>query len=214
MTAQRKTSYSNTLGLLVKRVVDLIGATAALVILAPLLSIVALLVRIVLGSPVLFQQIRPGYKAQPFTCLKFRTMADKRDQTGESLSDAERLTWFGRFLRSTSVDELPELINVIVGDMSLVGPRPLLMRYLDRYTPEQMGRHDVKPGITGWAQINGRNAASWEQKFAHDLWYVENRSFWLDLKILVLTLWKTLKREGISNSGHATMPEFFSSKQP
>ena len=135
-------------------------------------------------------------------------MTDKRDAKGQLLSDAERLTPLGQVLRSTSLDELPELINVIRGEMSLVGPRPLLMQYLGRYTPEQMRRHDVEPGITGWAQINGRNAASWEQKFAYDVWYVENRSFWLDLKILALTLWKTLQREGISQRGHATMPEF------
>jgi lipopolysaccharide/colanic/teichoic acid biosynthesis glycosyltransferase len=141
-------------------------------------------------------------------------MTDKRDAHGKLLSDAERLTPLGRFLRSTSLDELPELINVIRGEMSLVGPRPLLMQYLDRYTPEQMRRHDVQPGITGWAQVNGRNAASWEQKFAYDLWYVENRTLWLDLKILTLTPWKMLKREGISNAGHVTMPEFAGYGQP
>jgi lipopolysaccharide/colanic/teichoic acid biosynthesis glycosyltransferase len=195
-------------GLAAKRVFDLLVATAALVALSPLLAAIVLIVRIFLGSPVLFRQTRPGYKAQPFTCLKFRTMTDKRDASGQLLPDAERLTAFGRFLRTTSLDELPELINVIRGEMSLVGPRPLLMQYLDRYTPEQMCRHDAKPGISGWAQINGRNSASWEQKFAYDVWYVENRSFWLDLKVLALTPWKTLKREGISNGQHATMPEF------
>jgi lipopolysaccharide/colanic/teichoic acid biosynthesis glycosyltransferase len=195
-------------GLAAKRVFDLLVATAALVALSPLLAAIVLIVRIFLGSPVLFRQTRPGYKAQPFTCLKFRTMTDKRDASGQLLPDAERLTALGRFLRTTSLDELPELINVIRGEMSLVGPRPLLMQYLDRYTPEQMCRHDAKPGISGWAQINGRNSASWEQKFAYDVWYVENRSFWLDLKVLALTPWKTLKREGISNGQHATMPEF------
>jgi lipopolysaccharide/colanic/teichoic acid biosynthesis glycosyltransferase len=194
--------------LAVKRAFDLIVATAALIALSPLLAMVALAVKIFLASPVLFRQVRPGYKARPFTCLKFRTMTDKRDAEGQLLSDAERLTALGRFLRSTSVDELPELINVIRGEMSLVGPRPLLMQYLDRYTPEQMRRHNAKPGITGWAQINGRNGASWEQKFAYDVWYVENSGFWLDLKILALTPWKTLKREGISQAGHATMQEF------
>ena len=192
----------------VKRVLDLIFATVALIALSPLLAAIAVVVRIFLGSPILFRQIRPGYKADPFTCLKFRTMTDKRGANCQLLSDAKRLTPLGRFLRNTSLDELPELINVIRGEMSLVGPRPLLMQYLDRYTPEQMRRHEVKPGITGWAQINGRNAASWEQKFAYDIWYVENRSFWLDLKILALTPWKTLRREGISNGGHVTMPEF------
>ena len=177
-------------------------------VLSPLLLAVAGIVQIFLGSPVLFRQLRPGYKGRPFTCLKFRTMTDRRDANGHLLSDAERLTPLGRFLRSTSLDELPELINVIRGEMSLVGPRPLLMQYLVRYTPEQMRRHEVKPGVTGWAQINGRNAASWEQKFAYDIWYVENQSFWLDLKILALTPSKILTREGISQPGHATMREF------
>jgi lipopolysaccharide/colanic/teichoic acid biosynthesis glycosyltransferase len=201
-------------GLAVKRTFDLIVAAVALVALSPFLAVVALVVRIFLGSPVLFRQVRPGYKARPFTCLKFRTMTDKRDAEGQLLSDAQRLTALGRFLRSTSLDELPELINVIHGEMSLVGPRPLLTQYLDRYTPEQMRRHEVRPGITGWAQINGRNASSWERKFADDVWYVENRSLWLDLKILMLTPWKTLKREGISQAGHATMQEFHTAVRP
>jgi sugar transferase EpsL len=213
MTAQVNISHSCTFGMVAKRIVDLVGATVLLAALAPPLLIVGLVVRIFLGSPVLFRQVRPGYKARPFTCLKFRTMTDKRDSNAQLLPDAERLTPLGIFLRSTSLDELPELINVICGEMSLVGPRPLLTEYLDRYTPEQMRRHDVKPGITGWAQINGRNASSWERKFAHDVWYVENRSLWLDLKILALTPWKTLKREGISQGGHATMPEFMGYRQ-
>ncbi len=200
--------------LVAKRAFDLFVAASVLIVLSPLLVAIAVVVRIFLGAPVLFRQARPGYKARPFTCLKFRTMTDKRDAKGQLLSDAERLTPLGQFLRSTSLDELPELINVIRGEMSLVGPRPLLMQYLGRYTPEQMRRHDVEPGITGWAQINGRNAASWEQKFAYDVWYVENRSFWLDLKILALTLWKTLQREGISQRGHATMPEFRGAARP
>jgi sugar transferase EpsL len=197
-----------------KRIFDVALSATVLAMLSPLLGMVELVVWIFLGSPVLFRQTRPGYKARPFTCLKFRTMTDRRDAEGQLLSDAERLTSLGRFLRTTSLDELPELINVICGEMSLVGPRPLLMQYLNRYTPEQMRRHDVLPGITGWAQINGRNAASWEQKFAYDVWYVENRTLWLDLKILALTPWKMLKREGISNSGHATMPEFMGYGQP
>ena len=200
---------SKTTALLAKRAFDLVGAIAALVVLAPLLLIVAVLVKIFLGSPILFRQSRPGWHGKPFTCLKFRTMTDAKDAEGRLLPDADRMTAFGRFLRSSSIDELPELINVIRGEMSVVGPRPLLPQYLERYTPEQMRRHEVKPGITGWAQVNGRNAASWEQKFAYDVWYVDNRGFWLDLKILALTLWKTLRREGVSQSGHATMPEFF-----
>jgi len=182
-----------------------------LVLLLPPLALVALLVRVKLGSPVLFRQLRPGLRCQPFTLYKFRTMTDARDAQGRLLPDAERLTRLGRFLRSTSADELPELFNVLKGDMSLVGPRPLLMQYLDRYTPEQMRRHEVKPGITGWAQVNGRNAITWEQKFALDVWYVDHRSLGLDLKILALTLWKTLRREGISQPGQATMEEFMGS---
>lgn len=196
-----------------KRIFDVAVSATVLVALSPLLALVAVIVRIFLGSPVLFRQVRPGYKARPFTCLKFRTMTDKRDAQGQFLSDAERLTPLGRFLRSASLDELPELINVIRGEMSLVGPRPLLMQYLGRYTKEQMRRHDIHPGITGWAQVNGRNTATWEQKFTYDVWYVENRNFWLDLKILALTLWKALKREGISSGGHATMPEFTGFRQ-
>src|SRR5271166_3314022 len=186
---------SKTAALLAKRAFDLLGAIAALVVLAPLLLIVAVLVKIFLGSPILFRQSRPGWHGKPFTCLKFRTMTDAKDAEGRLLPDADRMTAFGRFLRSSSIDELPELINVIRGEMSLVGPRPLLPQYLERYTPEQMRRHEVKPGITGWAQVNGRNSANWEQKFAYDVWYVENRSFWLDLKVLALTLWKILTRE-------------------
>jgi lipopolysaccharide/colanic/teichoic acid biosynthesis glycosyltransferase len=204
-----KSIAQRTAGLVAKRAFDLVGAIAGLVVLAPLLLTVAALVRIFLGSPILFRQSRPGWNGKLFMCLKFRTMTDARDAEGRLLADAERMTGFGRFLRRSSIDELPELINVIRGDMSLVGPRPLLPQYLERYTAEQMRRHEVKPGITGWAQVNGRNSANWEQKFAYDIWYVGNRSFWLDLKILVLTLWRTLTREGISQPGHATMPEFF-----
>lgn len=156
----------------------------------------------------LFRQMRPGLHGEPFTLYKFRTMTDARDADGNLLPDAQRLTRFGRFLRSTSLDELPELWNVLKGDMSLVGPRPLLMQYLERYTPEQKRRHEVRPGITGWAQVNGRNAITWEEKFALDVWYVDNQSLWLDLRILMLTVWKVLRREAISQAGNATMTEF------
>jgi lipopolysaccharide/colanic/teichoic acid biosynthesis glycosyltransferase len=173
-----------------------------------MIALIALLVWLKLGPPILFRQQRPGLHGRAFTLNKFRTMTDARDDQGNLLPDARRLTRCGRFLRSTSLDELPELFNVLKGDMSLVGPRPLLTRYLDRYTPEQMRRHEVKPGITGWAQVNGRNAITWEQKFALDLWYVDNWSFWLDLKIIILTIWKVLTCEGISQPGRATMEEF------
>ena len=195
-----------------KRLFDLAVAVPASVIAAPILGLVALLVRAKLGAPVLFRQTRPGLYGKPFTLYKFRTMTDARDAQGNLLPDAARLTPFGRFLRSTSLDELPELWNVLRGDMSLVGPRPLLMQYLDRYTPDQARRHEVRPGITGWAQINGRNALTWEQKFALDVWYVDHLSFWLDLKIIALTLWKILKREGISQPGQATV-EYFHGNQ-
>lgn len=191
-----------------KTFLDLVLTGIALILLSPVLAVIALLVRIKLGSPVLFRQQRPGLHGKPFTLLKFRTMTDARDADGNLLPDEQRLTSFGQFLRRTSLDELPELFNVLKGDMSLVGPRPLLMQYLERYTPEQMRRHEVKPGITGWAQVNGRNALSWEEKFALDVWYVDHLSLWLDLKIIVLTVWKVLRREGISQDGFATMPEF------
>ena len=194
-----------------KRVLDLVLTVLALIMLSPILASVALMVRVRLGSSVLFCQVRPGLHGRPFTIFKFRTMTDARDAQGNLLPDAERLTPLGRFLRSTSLDELPELLNVLKGDMSLVGPRPLMMQYLDRYTPEQMRRHEVKPGITGWAQVNGRNAITWEHKFALDVWYVDHWSLGLDLKILALTLWKILKREGISQPGQATMEEFMGS---
>jgi lipopolysaccharide/colanic/teichoic acid biosynthesis glycosyltransferase len=203
-----RSAAQTTAGLVAKRAFDLVGATAALVVLAPLLLMVAALVRIFLGSPILFRQSRPGWNGKLLMCLKFRTMTQARDAEGRLLPDAERMTVFGRFLRRSSIDELPELINVIRGEMSLVGPRPLLAQYLERYAPEQMRRHEVKPGITGWAQVNGRNSASWEQKFAFDVWYVENQSFCLDVKILALTILKTLRREGISQPGHVTMEEF------
>lgn len=191
-----------------KSFLDLALTGIALVLLSPVLFVIALLVRIKLGSPIFFRQQRPGLYGRPFTLLKFRTMTDARDADGNLLPDEQRLTSFGRFLRRTSLDELPELFNVLKGDMSLVGPRPLLMQYLDRYTPQQMRRHEVKPGLTGWAQVNGRNALSWEEKFALDVWYVDHLSLWLDLKIISLTIWKVLRREGISREGFATMPEF------
>jgi sugar transferase EpsL len=191
-----------------KRILDLMVSIPLLVLASPVLAVTALLVRLRLGSPVLFRQRRPGLHGRPFTVLKFRTMTDRRDAYGALLPDAERLTPFGRALRSTSLDELPGLFNVAAGEMSLVGPRPLLMEYLDRYTPEQMRRHDVKPGITGWAQVNGRNALTWEQKFAFDVWYVDHLSLALDLKIMALTAWRSLKREGISQPGQATAREF------
>ena len=194
-----------------KRFLDLIAALTALIVLMSVLAVLALLVRVNLGAPVLFRQTRPGLHGKPFTLYKFRTMTDARDAQGNLLPDAERLTAFGRFLRATSLDELPELWNVLKGDMSLVGPRPLLMQYLDRYTPEQARRHEVRPGITGWAQVNGRNALTWEQKFALDVWYVDHVSFWLDIKIIALTFWKILKREGINQPGQATAEEFFGS---
>lgn len=191
-----------------KRAMDLTLTAPGLLLLAPILCVVALLVRLKLGSPVLFRQQRPGLHGKPFWLLKFRTMTDARDAEGNLLPDAQRLTPFGRFLRATSLDEFPELLNVLKGEMSLVGPRPLLMQYLERYTPEQARRHEVRPGITGWAQVNGRNALSWEEKFALDVWYVDHQSLWLDLKILFLTFWKVFRREGISQEGQATMEEF------
>ena len=191
-----------------KRAFDLALTIPTLVVLSPVLVLIALLVRLTLGSPVLFRQKRPGLHGEPFTLLKFRTMANLYDQEGRPLPDEKRLTRLGRFLRRPSLDELPELINVLKGEMSLVGPRPLLMQYLDRYTPEQARRHEVKPGITGWAQINGRNALTWEEKFKLDVWYVEHRSLALDLKILLHTPFRVLRGYGISAEGHATMPEF------
>ena len=191
-----------------KRAADFGCATIGLLFLAPVLSILAVLVRFKLGSPVLFRQQRPGLHGKPFMLLKFRTMTDARDGDGNLLPDSERLTGFGRFLRKTSLDELPELWNVLKGDMSLVGPRPLLMQYLDRYTPEQARRHEVKPGMTGWAQVNGRNALTWEEKFKLDVWYVDHQSFWLDMKIIAMTIWKVLRREGINQTGQATAEEF------
>ena len=191
-----------------KRAVDVMVSAVALVALLPLLAVIAGLVRMFLGAPVLFSQVRAGYRARLFRIWKFRTMSNRRDDQGCLLPDEQRLGWFGKLLRSTSLDELPELWNVLKGDMSLVGPRPLLPEYLPRYTAFQRRRLEVKPGITGWAQVNGRNALSWEQKFELDVWYVDHQSFWLDLKILWMTGWQVLRGRGISQPGHATMPEF------
>lgn len=191
-----------------KRLFDVVVSACALLVLALPLLVVVWMVRRKLGSPVFFTQVRPGMHGKPFKMVKFRSMTSERGPDGELLPDAVRLTPFGRFLRSTSLDELPELWNVLKGDMSLVGPRPLLMEYLPLYSPEQARRHDVRPGITGWAQVNGRNAISWEDKFKLDTWYVDNRSLWLDIKILWLTVKKVLVREGISAAGEATMSKF------
>ena len=191
-----------------KRVFDLVVASVGLIVLAPLLGITALAVRLSLGRPVVFAQRRPGWGARPFTLYKFRTMRAARAADGRLLPDRERLTRLGRLLRRTSVDELPELINVIRGDMSLVGPRPLLMEYLPRYTSEQARRHDVRPGITGWAQLNGRNTVPWERRFALDVWYVEHQSCRLDIRILLLTLWQALAQVGVSQPGEGTEEHF------
>lgn len=193
---------------IVKRFFDLVGAVCGLVLLSPILSAVALLIRHEMGSPVFFRQTRPGHHGKPFQMIKFRTMRDAIDDSGRPLPDGERLTKLGRFLRSSSLDELPELWNVLKGDMSLVGPRPLLMEYLPLYSPEQARRHEVRPGVTGWAQVNGRNAISWNEKFALDVWYVDNRSLWLDVQIIWLTIRKVIKRDGISAAGEATMSKF------
>ena len=193
---------------MLKRGIDVAGAAIALVVLSPLLAIVAILVRVRMGSPVLFRQTRPGLHGRPFELAKFRTMTDRRDAAGRLLPDAERLTPLGQWLRRTSIDELPELWNVLAGDMSLVGPRPLLTEYLPLYSPEQARRHDVRPGITGWTQVNGRNALSWDEKFALDVWYVEHRSLGLDLSILAKTVSQVVSGRGVSAPDHATMEPF------
>lgn len=191
-----------------KRLFDIVASAIALVILSPVLGLVALLVARGLGRPVLFRQVRPGLHGRPFTLVKFRTMRDATDAEGRPLPDSERLTPLGRFLRNSSLDELPELWNILKGDMSFVGPRPLLMEYLPLYSPDQSRRHNVRPGLTGHAQVNGRNALTWAEKFALDIWYVDNRSLVLDMRILLQTAWKVLKRDGISADGEATMPRF------
>jgi len=193
---------------MIKRLFDVFASAAGLLVLSPVLAGIAFLIRSRLGGGVFFRQVRPGLNGKPFRIYKFRTMTDARDASGTLLPDEQRMTKFGAFLRAASLDELPELINVLKGDMSLVGPRPLLMQYLDRYTPEQARRHEVKPGITGWAQVNGRNALSWEDKFKMDVWYVDHQTFWLDIKILLMTVKKVLRREGINQAGLATAAEF------
>jgi len=198
---------------MLKRLFDIIFSLVLLIILAPLILLMAVLIRFKMGAPVFFRQPRPGLGGRQLYLFKFRTMSEEVDEEGRVLDDRERLTALGRWLRKYSLDELPQLFNVLKGELSFVGPRPLLMRYLERYSPEQARRHEVKPGITGWAQINGRNALTWEEKFALDVWYVDNQSFLLDLKILWLTLFKAIKAEGISQQGWATMPEFMGSEK-
>lgn len=193
---------------MIKRIFDIAASACALILLSPVLLVVMLLVRTKLGSPIFFTQVRPGLHGKPFKMVKFRTMTDERDEKGELLPDAVRLTKFGQFLRSTSLDELPELWNVLKGDMSLVGPRPLLMEYLSLYNAEQKRRHEVRPGITGWAQVNGRNTVDWPERFQLDVWYVDNRSLWLDIKVLFATVKKVLVRDGIAAEGEATMSKF------
>lgn len=193
---------------MVKRALDILGAAIGLIVFSPILIVISVMIRREMGSPVLFRQKRPGRHGKPFQMIKFRTMRDAIDADGRPLPDAERLTKRGRFLRSSSLDELPELWNVLKGEMSLVGPRPLLMEYLPLYSPEQARRHEVRPGVTGWAQVNGRNAISWDEKFALDVWYVDNRTLWLDLKIIWFTIRKVIKRDGISAAGEATMSRF------
>jgi lipopolysaccharide/colanic/teichoic acid biosynthesis glycosyltransferase len=198
---------------MLKRCFDILAAGAGLILLSPVIAVVAYLIRKRLGSPVLFRQVRPGLDGKPFEMVKFRTMRDAQDAQGNPLPDDQRMTPFGSFLRSSSLDELPELWNVIKGDMSLVGPRPLLMEYLPLYDAEQRRRHEARPGVTGWAQINGRNALSWEEKFKLDVWYVDNQSLWLDIKIIFLTIKKVLVRDGISGAGEVTMSKFTGSKK-
>lgn len=196
-----------------KRLLDLIISIPGVLIISPVLVIIAIVVRLRMGSPALFSQVRPGYKGKLFSVYKYRTMTDERDADGNLLPDEERLTRLGRLLRSFSLDELPELFNILRGEMSLVGPRPLLIQYLERYSPEQIRRHDVVPGITGWAQVNGRNALTWEDKFRFDVWYVDNWSLSLDIKILLRTIWIVITREGISQPGFSTTEEFFGVEQ-
>jgi lipopolysaccharide/colanic/teichoic acid biosynthesis glycosyltransferase len=193
---------------MLKRAFDIVFSAGWLIGFSPLLLVVAILVRLKLGSPVLFVQERPGHRAKPFRMVKFRTMTDERDAAGELLPDEQRLTPFGKFLRSTTLDEFPEMWNVLIGDMSVVGPRPLLMRYVSRYSPFQTRRMEVKPGVTGWAQVNGRNSLTWEEKFALDVWYIDHHSFWLDMRIVVMTFFKVFARSGIEARGGGAVEEF------
>lgn len=197
---------------MVDRFFNVFVSSVALLLLSPLMILAAIAIAINMGTPVVFTQLRPGYKGKPFTIYKFRTMRDANDENGNPLPDAERMTALGNFLRKSSIDELPELFNILKGEMALVGPRPLRMDYLPRYSKEQARRHDVLPGVTGWAQINGRNSISWEEKFKLDVWYVENKNLWLDIKIIVMTAFKVFKRSDISAEGHATMPDFMGSQ--
>jgi len=194
-------------------VIDFAAALTGMIVLSPVIAAVAASVRLSLGSPVFFRQQRPGRYGRPFTLVKFRTMSNERSDRGQLLPDSERITRLGRFLRKTSLDELPQLWNVLTGDLSLVGPRPLLMQYLDRYTPFQRRRHEVSPGITGWAQVNGRNAITWEEKFAMDVWYVDNRSLRLDFRIMIMTFVQVIRRKGISQDGRATVDEFMGTEE-
>lgn len=196
-----------------KRFIDISASLCALILLAPVMAIVAWNIRKKLGSPILFRQVRPGLDGKPFEMVKFRTMRDAVDADGNPLADSERMTPFGSFLRASSLDELPELWNVLKGDMSLVGPRPLLMEYLPLYSQEQSRRHEARPGVTGWAQVNGRNALGWDERFGLDVWYVDNQSFWLDLKIIFMTIKKVVVKEGISANGEATMSKFTGNKR-
>jgi sugar transferase EpsL len=198
----------------IKKAIDRTAATVLLIVLSPVMAVIALLVWATIGRPVLFRQTRTGFRGRPFQIIKFRTMTNDKDTNGRALPDEMRLPTVGRFLRATSLDELPELYNVLTGEVSLVGPRPLLAHYLERYSPEQARRHDVMPGITGWAQINGRNDLTWEEKFALDVWYVDHRSLGLDFRILLKTFWQVIKQDGISRSGHATTTEFMGSGAP
>jgi len=199
---------NTTISLRIKRVLDFVFAFFGIIIVSPILLCCSFLVLILMGRPVFFKQLRPGYKEKPFYLYKFRTMRITKDGHSDLPSDAERLTFFGNVLRKTSLDELPELFNVLKGEMSLIGPRPLLMEYLDKYSPEQRRRHKMLPGITGWAQVNGRNAISWKEKFKYDSWYIDNWSLWLDLKIFIRTIWMVIRSKGISQTGHATMEKF------
>jgi lipopolysaccharide/colanic/teichoic acid biosynthesis glycosyltransferase len=207
-----KAAASDSARSIAKRGIDAAMAAILLAAFLPVLTVIAVVVLVDVGCPILFRQIRPGLHGKPFSLVKFRTMRDLRDSDGQPLSNDSRLTRFGRFLRSTSLDELPELWNVVKGDMSLVGPRPLLMEYLPLYTPRQLRRHEVRPGMTGWAQINGRNTVPWEERFEMDVWYVDNRTLWLDLRILASTVAKILSREGISVPGRATIDRFHAPK--